>query len=395
MPIQGSIEEAGLPDVLQLLSLGRKTGCLTVVDGAMHGEIYLDVGRVSFATIANRRDRLGVMLVKSGRITQEQLNAAAEEQAGGNKRQIGKILVDSGRINRRSIERFVRLQVEEAVYFLFTWKQGEFTFTSIGRPPQQSLLVSLDPESLLLEGARRVDEWSLIQKKIPSFDLVYQRSKNKLSGAAAEDLTDEQNRILPLLDGTRDVAGLVDVTGMNEFDVGKALYGLVVAGVAQLVERRARVRHLDYRELLAYVVREAEFADPQRRKDAARHIVDCLTCAERLRKIHVRRTEGSDMIAAAAEAGTPAGTPAAARPPQLAPPVVPHAAAETPGFMERRVRSRRTNRDRRRLERRAGLDRRHVVNAAWAQSNVERRKAPRPERRRRCSAAALTRCSRR
>jgi len=387
VPIQGSIEEAGLPDVLQLLSLGRKTGCLTVVDGAMHGEIYLDVGRVSFATIANRRDRLGVMLVKSGRITQEQLNAAAEEQEHGNKRQIGKILVDSGRIDRRSIERFVRLQVEEAVYFLFTWKQGEFTFTSHGRPPQQSLLVSLDPESLLLEGARRVDEWSLIQKKIPSFDLVYQRTKNKLSGAAAEDLTDEQNRILPLLDGTRDVAGLVDVTGMNEFDVGKALYGLVVAGVAQLVERRSRVRHLDYRELLAYVVREAEFADPQRRKDAARHIVDCLTCAERLRKIHVRRTEGSDMIAAAAEAGTPAATRATARPPQLAPPAVPHSAAETPGFMERRLRSRRTNRDRRRFERRAGLDRRQVVNAAWAQSNVERRKAPRRQDERRGSYA--------
>ena len=387
MPIQGSIEEAGLPDVLQLLSLGRKTGCLTVVDGAMHGEIYLDCGRVSFATIANRRDRLGVMLVKSGRITQEQLNAAAEEQEQGNKRQIGKILVDSGRIDRRSIERFVRLQVEEAVYFLFTWKQGEFTFTSHGRPPQQALLVSLDPESLLLEGARRVDEWSLIQKKIPSFDLVYRRTKNKLSGAAAEDLTDEQNRILPLLDGTRDVAGLVDVTGMNEFDVGKALYGLVVAGVAQLVERRAQVRHLDYRELLAYVVREAEFADPQRRKDAARHIVDCLTCAERLRKIHVRRTEGSDMIAAAVEAGTPAGTVAAARPPQMAPPDLPHAAAETPGFVERRVRSRRTNRNRRHFDRRAGLDRRQVVNAAWKQANAERRKAPRRQDERRGSYA--------
>ena len=393
MPIQGTIEEAGLPDVLQLLSLGRKTGCLSMVDGALHGEIYLDAGRISYANVANRLDRIGEVFVKLGRITQDHLKEAVDEQARGNKHQLGRILVDFGRIESGELDRFVRLQVEEAVYFLFTWKQGTFNFTSNQRPPHEPLPESLDAHGLLLEGARRVDEWTLIQKKIPSFDLVYQRTKDKLGGATAEDLTYPQQRILPLLDGTRDVAGLIDVTAMSEFDVGKALYGLVMAGFARLVERRAHARHLDYRELLAYVVREAEFADPQRRKDAGRHIVDCPSCADRLRKIQVRQSEGSGVVVPAAvepetpveteavEPETPVETESVEPQPRPSAPLVQHTAAATPGLVARSARGRRTGRDRRQAERRCDLDRRRAVNAAWALSNADRRSGHARDRR--------------
>ncbi len=419
MPIQGNIEEAGLPDVLQLLSLGRKSGCLTLVDGETQGHIYLDVGRISYATVANRLDRLGDMLVKSGRITQQQLKSAVDEQGRTSKRQLGRILVDSGKIDRGELERFIRMQVENAVYYLFTWKQGTFSFASDRLPPHQPLLVSLDAESLLLEGARRVDEWSLIEKKIPSFDLVFRNTREKL-GSSADSLTDEQKLILPLLDGTRDVAGIIDLTAMSEFEVGKALYGLLTAGFIQLVERRAHIRHLDYRDLLAYVVREAEFADPQRRKEAARHIVDCPTCAERLRTIHVRRSTGSGMVSVdipEAVAGTVPALPQAsfapqgrkpqpalmqaslasaewqqqpaplqvspalqARQPQPAPR---RAAPEPPVPVERRARERRTGSDRRAFDRRTGLDRRRAVGLSSLQPSVERRRGPRRDEDRR------------
>jgi hypothetical protein len=356
--IQGSIEEAGLPDVLQLLALGRKTGCLSVVDGSvLQGQIYLDVGRVSYATVSSRPDRLGDILVKSGRITRQQLDHAIAEQKREGSHQLGRILVEAGRIERAELEQYIRLQVEEAVYHLFTWKQGTFSFTSDRLPPYQSLLVPLDTESLLLEGARRVDEWSLIQRKIPSFDLIYKRSRESLS-PAVEGLTEEQKRILPLLDGTLDVNGLVDTTGMAEFDVGKAMYGLVTAGLVQLVERRAHVRHLEYRELLAYAVREAEFADAQRRKDAARHIVDCPICAERLRTMHIRSTTGATPIPRGAEQ-TEASLAVSPLPPESK---RAHAgrgrAGGTPAGQERRVRERRAGADRRKRERRTGIDRR-------------------------------------
>ena len=67
----------------------------------------------------------------------------------------------------------MRLQIEEAVYYLFTWTSGTFNFEAGVRPEREDFLVRINPEFLLLEGARRVDEWSLIEKKIPSFDLIF------------------------------------------------------------------------------------------------------------------------------------------------------------------------------------------------------------------------------
>ena len=74
MAIKGSLKEASLPDVIQLLFLGRRTGCLALADRHNFGTIYLDEGQITFATIVNRRDRLGDLLIRKGRITAEQLS---------------------------------------------------------------------------------------------------------------------------------------------------------------------------------------------------------------------------------------------------------------------------------------------------------------------------------
>jgi len=231
MAIKGSLKEAGLPDVLQLLALGKKTGCLSVADQANFGYIYFESGRIAFASIVNRRDRLGDLLVKHGRITQDQLNAAVEAQGRERGKRLGEILVQEKFLTREELERHIRIQIEEAVYFLFTWTQGTFNFESDVRPEHEEFLVSINPESLLLEGARRVDEWSLIEKKIPSFDLIFTVDSDRIASSDVQ-LTAEQEILVPLLDGHRDVAHLIEESGLVEFEIGKALYGLITAGFA-------------------------------------------------------------------------------------------------------------------------------------------------------------------
>ncbi|HET7422510.1 MAG TPA: DUF4388 domain-containing protein, partial [Gemmatimonadales bacterium] len=173
MAIKGSLKEASLPDVIQLLFLGRRTGCLALADRHNFGTIYFDEGHIVFAAIVNRRDRLGDIMVASGRITPEQLTAAIEQQRDDREHKLGEILVEQGAIARPELEQWVRHQIEEAVYYLFTWSSGTFNFEAGVRPEREDLLVRINPEFLLLEGARRVDEWSLIEKKIPSFDIIF------------------------------------------------------------------------------------------------------------------------------------------------------------------------------------------------------------------------------
>ncbi len=238
MAIKGSLKEASLPDVLQLLALGQKTGCLSIADRSNFGYIYFDRGRICYASIVNRRDRLGDLLVKHGKITQEQLDAAVHRQAKDPGRKLGELLVSMGAISQADLERYMRVQIEESVYYLFTWTQGTFNFEADVRPEHQDFLVSINPESLLLEGARRVDEWSLIEKKIPSFELIFTADHDRLAISEAS-LTDAQQRILPLLDGTRDVNRVIEDSGLGEFEVGKALYGLITAGFVHRAGRTA------------------------------------------------------------------------------------------------------------------------------------------------------------
>jgi tetratricopeptide (TPR) repeat protein len=183
--IRGSLAEAGLPDVLQLVSMGGKTGCLALSRGNEFGFIYFDAGRISFASVVNRQ-----------------------------------------------------LSSEESVYFLFTWSDGTFSFEPGVVPPGDVGKESIDPQSLLLEGARRVDEWTLIAKKIPSLNLVFALDRQQLLRTKLE-LTSEQQTLLPLIDGHRDVAALIRESGLGEFAVGKGLYGLASAGFVLPVGKTA------------------------------------------------------------------------------------------------------------------------------------------------------------
>jgi tetratricopeptide (TPR) repeat protein len=227
--IKGSLREASLPDVLQLLALGQKTGCLSIADRSNFGYIFFDRGRICYASIVNRRDRLGDILAKHEKITQEQLDTAVLRQSRERDKKLGEILVEQGSISQPELERYIRVQIEEAVYFLFTWTQGTFNFEADVHPERQDFLVSINPESLLLEGARRVDEWGLIEKKVPSFDIIFIVDHERLDISEAT-LTETQQRILPLLDGSRDVNQIIEDAGLGEFEIGKALYGLITAG---------------------------------------------------------------------------------------------------------------------------------------------------------------------
>ena len=234
MAIRGSLREASLPDVIQLLYLGRRTGCLAVAGRQTHASVYFEDGWMVHASIVNRRDRLGDMLVKTGRIMPEQLEQALGMQTVGQGQRLGQILVGLGAIRPDELAAVIHRQAEEAVYSLFTWTSGTFSFEPGVRVEEDVDRIRIAPDALLLEGARRIDEWGLIEKKIPSFDLVFALDRSQ---AATPDpaFSDTQRLLLALVDGRRDVRAVVDDSGLTEFEACQALYGLITAGLAHRV----------------------------------------------------------------------------------------------------------------------------------------------------------------
>lgn len=256
MAIKGSLREASLADVVQLIYLGRRSGCLSVASDLNFGSIWFDDGWIVFASMLTRSDRLGERLVAAGRLTQAQLDQAVAAQAAVPGQRLGAVLVGLSLLSREELDRELRRQVEETVYTLFTWDSGTFSFEAGVSPDEGEATVRLNPEGLLLEGARRVDEWSVIAKKVPTLDAVFALEGTPRPDGEDAALVEIEQRIVPLVDGQRTARDIVDATGLSEFEVSRALYGLLSAGwirrvatAAPPVERPDHARLSEHRNL--------------------------------------------------------------------------------------------------------------------------------------------------
>jgi hypothetical protein len=179
MAFQGSLAELHLPDIIQLVSVSGKTGVFHLVDGHLKGQIYLHEGRIVHATL--------------------------DEVSG-----------------------------EEAVYALAIWNQGDFKFEPA--PASEVRTISKSNTNLLMEAARRLDEWRVLSKKIPSVEMIPEFVVHE-SREGQINLNTSEWLILSKIDGHRSVKAIAQASGLSVFDAAKILYGLIATGLIRLRER--------------------------------------------------------------------------------------------------------------------------------------------------------------
>ena len=236
MAIEGSLRELSIHDVFQLLDLSRKTGALRVTSVLRdnEGTVLFDRGRVISASIRSSPNPLGAVLVRAGRITERDLERARAIQQQSGKR-LGEILLQIGAISARELERQVRLQIETVVFELMSWREGFFSFEErdVGNA-QLEAAVHVSTESLLMEGARRIDEWSRIADKVPHLGVIPILAAVNEMHATQLDLLPNEWEVLAIIDGANDLHGIAAALGRSEFDVAKVVYGLLTTGVVEL-----------------------------------------------------------------------------------------------------------------------------------------------------------------
>lgn len=169
MSLVGNLQDLGLGEILQIVSLSRKTGVLTLHGDGQEGMIVFRQGQVVRATSSMQQQSLGRMLLQDGLIDLSVLlKALAIQQEEGFHERLGAILIKQFGIARNVIEKVVCRQIENAVFSLFEWQQGDFEFEmrdemetadGIRMDPLQFMLdQGLSPQFLALEGSRLIDE---------------------------------------------------------------------------------------------------------------------------------------------------------------------------------------------------------------------------------------------
>lgn len=239
MAIEGPLRELGIHDVFQLLDLSRKTGRLRVSSALRDNEgmVYFREGRVVAATIRSNPHPLGVLLLRSARITETDLaRARAAQQEPTEHRRLGEILVDEGAITPRELERAILRQIEAVVFELLSWQEGFFSFVEEAVDQAGAhATVSLPTESLLMEGARRLDEWTQIQERVPHLGVVPVFAEPAADTSAPRlDLLPNEWEVLAMIDGRRDLRLIATGLARSEFEVARIAFGLVTIAVIEV-----------------------------------------------------------------------------------------------------------------------------------------------------------------
>lgn len=234
MAIEGPLRELGIHDVFQLLDLSRKTGTLAVRSDHRdnEGSVSFESGRVVAAAIRSNPHRLGDVLLRSGKVSEADIaRARAAQQEPGDARRLGDILLGMGVITAKELERQVRLQIEEVVFELLSWGEGFFRFEEGTATHGADGLIQISIESLLMEGARRIDEWSHIADRVPNLDVVPHFASLQSEPDAWLDLLPGEWEVLTMIDGERDLREIAALLGRSEFDIAKVVYGLACTDV--------------------------------------------------------------------------------------------------------------------------------------------------------------------
>ncbi len=240
MSLSGNLKTVSFPDILQLLATGKKTGLLELKTATRQKEVAFKDGNIIYASSINSsEDLLGNLLLKRGRISKVDLERAItmHKQTG---RQLGTTLIDMNLFDKSEIGECLKLQIEEIVYNLFSWGDGDFIFHEGTSPKTAPFQVELNTMNVIMEGTRRIDEWLEIQKVLPPDDVLLAIVKSPKVNREEVVLSLDEFKVLALINGERTLPDLINLSPMGEFVTSRAVYRLVVNKLIEVVGKRSK-----------------------------------------------------------------------------------------------------------------------------------------------------------
>lgn len=227
--LRGLINPTSLPGLLRLLVRGRKTGQLRLARGRAIKTISLSDGRFFFAASTDPDDRLGELLLRKGLITYRALEESADTIRAG-KRQ-GAVLVESGAISKQDLVDGVTEQVQEIIFSILSWEEGEYAFLD-GEPPSREVIVLRRPSGdLIREGIRRIQKWSRIRVGVGGLSQRYTLSVDSAALMSGLNLQHEEVNLVGGLDGTMTLEEICASLHHPDFFLCRMVWGLWAAGL--------------------------------------------------------------------------------------------------------------------------------------------------------------------
>ena len=238
MAFTGDIIDFPLPEVVQLIAMGRKTGKLTIDNDGEGICICFTDGFAVCAHPLYQKDKIGNILVRNGIVNSEHIDAALYKQRKLKKKdrqlRIGTILVDMGYLTEEDLVFFIENEIKNTIYKVLSENRGKYEFTNDYDLSEQDIVGSLNVENTILEGMRQIDEWGEITRTLGDFDSVYVISVDPEYDFGK--FTINEWKVITLIDGKRSINEINLVAKLDRLDVCKTLSELLKEDIIRLIE---------------------------------------------------------------------------------------------------------------------------------------------------------------
>ena len=233
MKDRGSLVERDFPDLIHDLYDRRWSGVLTLSHMGIAKTILVEQGRLVFASSSSPDERLGELLLKQGRVSLKQF-VEAGQRIGPNRR-LGAILVEQGILTPKELVRGVIEHTAEILYGAFLWTEGQYRLDQ-GAEYAEAITLNLSTPAIIMEGIRRIDAWSRINRGCGGLMAVYERVSEYESVMRAMSLSAEKLGLLKSLGTPRDVEAICGESSLSNFEVCRTLWAYRVIGVIRRLD---------------------------------------------------------------------------------------------------------------------------------------------------------------
>lgn len=249
MGLKGNLAVVNLADVFQMLSRGKSSGLLRVQAPEGTRFIELQDGFISLAGRATQYIQLGDLLLSRQAINDDNLNTATKIHKE-NGMVLGQVLIEMNYVSRANLDDSLRFLIEEEVCDLFTLREGEFDFLANATldtkvaPGGGAIRLHIDPDSLLLEAARRADEWHELEQRITTQSLLFRLTEEGLRVYHdADGISDEGRTIMRLMQAKNTVEGIVQKSCLGRLNTNRMVLELWDAQLIEPVPKNEYMAH--------------------------------------------------------------------------------------------------------------------------------------------------------
>jgi curved DNA-binding protein CbpA len=233
--ISGSLTYYLFSDLLLDLQRSEKEGVLEIKNNSISKRIYIKNGDIIFATSNREGDRLGELLLKSGKISLDHYYRSINILKKTGKR-LGTVLVELGYLKPEDLIWAVRHQVEEIILDLFQWEIGEFVFIEGILSSKEVITLKLSAANLIYKGIKKINNLIHIKNALPPLDTLLFYSTDPIDLYQDINLDKTDKEILSLIDGKRTIKKILSLSQINNFQTLKTLYALLSIRLIELKE---------------------------------------------------------------------------------------------------------------------------------------------------------------